>query len=75
MYENTFTLHALSIVSTIPGTIFFYHYLKTAKSTPIDPKKLLWAKRGMLAFSPLSMAFVLTAWSYEKYHRFEGRLK
>lgn len=75
MYENIFTLHCVSIISTIPGTIFLFHYLKTAFTTPIDPKKLRWAKRGMAGFLPISMACVSTAWSYEKYHRFEGRLK
>jgi Na+/H+ antiporter NhaD/arsenite permease-like protein len=70
VYENTFTLHSLSILATIPGTVYFYHYHKAMRKQPVDQKRLNWARRGVFIFSPLALALVITAFTYEKYNRF-----
>ena len=75
IYENTFTLHSLSILTTIPGTVYFYHYYKAVRRQPIDEKRVRWARRGIIVFSPLAIALVSTAWLYEKVSSFEPRLR
>ena len=75
IYENTFSMHSLSILSTVPGTVYFYHYYKAMRKSPVDEKRLRWAKRGVMVFSPFAIALVATAWAYEKYHEFEPKLK
>lgn len=45
------------------------------RKQPLDEKRLRWARRGVVVFSPLAIALVVTAWSYEKYNNFEARLK
>jgi hypothetical protein len=45
------------------------------KKQPIDEKRLRWAKRGIVLFTPFALALVFTAYSYEKYNSFEPKLK
>jgi hypothetical protein len=75
IYENTFALHSTSILATIPGTIYFYHYYRALKKQPLDEKRIKWARRGVMAFSPLAIALVFTAWTYERVSGFEPKLK
>lgn len=75
IYENTFALHSFSILTTIPGTVYFYHYYKAMRKQPLDEKRIKWARKGVAIFSPLALACVFTAWSYEKYSSFESKLK
>lgn len=75
IYANTFAIHCLSIAFSVPGAVYYYHYFKAARKSPVDEKRLTWARRRMLVFVPLALSLSFTGYLYESTNHFRDRMK
>jgi hypothetical protein len=74
IYANTFTMHCLSIIFSIPGAVYYYHYFRASRKSPVDIKRQAWARRRMIIFVPFALALSLTGYMYETRNHFKDRM-
>jgi hypothetical protein len=64
IYETTFSLHSLSIITSIPALYYYYRYSRAAKTNPPNPVLFKLARRGLMITAPIPIFFLAVAWGY-----------
>ena len=61
--------------ASFPGCLYVFAYYNAMRKTPINEKRIIWAKRRILFFIPLSIIAVVSANSYDWYNDFHKRME